>query len=68
MDDPASRSAAFDYLLARSGVTLSGEDAAKVKELAKAMEEAAALVGEPLSPAVAPSTTLRLQPSSASRP
>jgi hypothetical protein len=49
-------------------VTLSGEDAAKVKELAKAMEEAAALVGEPLSPAVAPSTTLRLQPSSASRP
>ena len=52
--------AAFDDLLARSGVTLTQADLAKVRELARAMGEAASVVNQPLDPSVPPATELRL--------
>ncbi len=59
MSDPKS-DAAFDHLIARSGVNLSPADVETVRKLARAMQEAASVVGEALDPSVPPATQLRL--------
>ena len=51
---------AFDDLIARSGVKLPEGDLAKVRDLARAMGEAASVVTRPLDPGVPPATQLRL--------
>ncbi len=59
MSDP-NASAAFNELIAQSGVNLPDGDLEKIRELARAMREAASVVTVPLDPSVPPATQLRL--------
>ena len=52
--------AAFDEMIAQAGVNLPDGDLEKIRELARAMREAASVVTVPLDPSVLPATQLRL--------
>lgn len=52
--------AAFEELISQSGVKLPDGDLEKIRDLARAMREAASVVTVPLDPSVLPATQLRL--------